>query len=624
MRTLVRNLLRTLIVLPGLAGFGDPPKDVGLVERAERSLVQLIVRIRPHAPNDRELAAQLTKDDFSILLDQKEIPPAQFELDNFCPQVGGELSPEPQVDSKHLLFFVDQLGLEGQDNTKMMLQRMIPQMAADGYQMKVLPNPEAGWTEDVGRLAKDAEALFDPSKPSRENRDDLSRSHVRALLEGNQVEQAIAVARESELAAQLTFEGPTLQLARAISDMGALPSPKALIYFAELGHSFNEFIVDTALRSGVAVYAVKADGMAPYDPTLKTANDPGAIITTSLSALADHTGGRFAFGGFRKGASDKIVERVQSDLSCVYVLSLDAAGLDRDRTIRPKIKLKPYLKSHLTAATIPELTIPSEKRRQQQAVAIALRSVNWPGVQQAVVSLTPLGFDASKATALIQFSLSAGVDAPSVSTAWDVGVNYFGAFRVSGFGSMRVTSTSSKIVFEKIVRLPVGPYSIVGMAQEVGGSGLARGTAAGVLARPKNNAVGFLHPLDLMQWQSGTYVSEKANARKTGWSPLRFGMAASDRPIALVTSVCRGASVHGRLTIEKSLLLPDRELHAPSTTWTEQGSPCRVVRDDVLRAGELPWSNQPYEATLVVSVNDTSRRTIAKTSKAFWVVGPNR
>jgi len=406
--------------------------------------------------------------------------------------------------------------------------------------------------------------------------------------------------------------------------MGSLPAPKALIYFSELGSSFRELVVDTAIRSGVAVYAVKADGLAPYLPNVKLVNDPGAIITTSLSALSEHTGGRFSLGHYRPSAAEKILKRVESDLSCVYVVSLDATGLDRDRMLRPKIKLRSNLRSQLIAETIPDLTIPSEVRRQEQLVAIALRSGQWPGVQQAHVSLIPVGFDESKATALLQFSFGAETDAPSVATTWDVGVNYFGASRVSGYGGVRVTSTSSKIVFEKQVRLSPGPYSIIGVAQEVGNSGLARGTAAGVLGRPERNAVGFLHPLDLMQSEPGTYVSEAGNARTAGWRHMRHGMAASDRPIALVTSVCRGAGVHGRLTIAKSLLLPGGELHAPSTTWMEQGSPCRVIRDDVLREGELPWSNQPYEATLVVNVSDASGRTVARRSETFWVIGPRR
>jgi hypothetical protein len=611
------------VLLPALVCLAEPPKDVGLVERTERTLVQLTVRITPRTAEYRSRAAHLTKGDLTVLLDDKEIPAEQFELDGFCPEPDGEEPSLADRRSKHVLFFVDALGLEGQDNTIAMLRTMIPRMAADGYEMKLLPGPNPSWTRDVGRLLEDAGAAVDPwSRPPSAG--PSPEEELRALLEANEVDRAIELAREMERAAQLSFEGPPLQLARAISEMGSLPMPKAMIYFAELGGSFREMIVDTAIRSGVAVYAVKADGLGPYVPDLKTAVDPSAIITTSLSALSEHTGGRFSLGHYRPSAAEKVLKRVESDLSCVYVVSLDAARLDRDRMLRPKIKLNSSLRSQLVAETIPDLTIPSEKRRQELSVSIALRSADWPGVQPAHVSLVPFAFDASKATALLQFSLGADVDAPSVATAWDLGLNYFGASRVSGHGGMRVTSTSSKIVFEKKVRLPVGPYSIIGVAQEVGNAGLARGTAAGVLSRPKKSEVGFLHPLDLMQSEPGTYVSENGTARKAGWSALRYGMAASDRPIALVTSVCRGANVHGPLTVDKTLLLPHEELHAPRTIWHEQGSPCLVIRDDVLKDGELPWSHAPYETTLVVTVSDPSGRTVAKSSKAFWVIGPGR
>jgi hypothetical protein len=181
------------------------------------------------------------------------------------------------------------------------------------------------------------------------------------------------------------------------------------------------------------------------------------------------------------------------------------------------------------------------------------------------------------------------------------------------------------IVFEKTVRLPVGPYSIVGVAQEVDGHGMARGAAVGALEKPKTNAVEFLHPLDIMQWGPGSFVSEDGNARSEGWSALRYGMANSDRPISLVVSVCRGKGVKESLTIEKSLLVTDRELQFSRTDWPqEHNSHCLVVKDDLLAAGRLPWSNRPYEVTFVVRVNDSSGETVAKTSRAFWIIGPSR
>jgi hypothetical protein len=617
-----RNLVRAAVLLSGAACLGDPPRDLGLVERAERSIVQLTVRIRPLVPEDRSRAAHLTKADFSVFLDDKEFPPEQFDLDNFCPEPGAEQPPEADASGKHVLFFVDELGPESQINTKAMLQNMIPRMAADGYEMKVLPNSDPSWTRDVPRLLRDAKAVFDPAASVTEDGGGPPENDLRALLDSNQVDRAIELARRAELAAQLTFEGPPLQLARAISEMGPLPAPKALIYFAEFGISFREMIVDTAIRSGVAVYAVKADGLAPYIPNVKLVDDPGAIITTSLSSLSEHTGGHLSLGHFRKSASASVLKRVESDLSCVYVVSLDAAGLDRDRTLRPRIKLRSDLRAQLSAATIPELTIPSERRRQEDAVAITLRSGRGPGVEPAGVSLVPLNFDASSVIGVIRFRLDRGEDASLLHAAWDVGVNYFGASRVSGHGGLRVTAGEPTFVFEKHVTLPIGPYSIVGVAQEVGGPGLARGTLAGVLMRPKKNAVGFLQPPALLEWRPGTFVSEDGKARKAGWSPLCYGMAASDRPISIVASTCRGERVRGALTIDTTVRLPDKELRMTTKRWPDRVAACRID-SDVIMAGALPWSNRPYEAIVLVNVSDASGRSVARGSNAFWVIGPS-
>jgi hypothetical protein len=621
-------------MLSGLTCFADPPrsktdpeppKEVGLVERAERRLFPLTVKIRALAPSYRFKAAHLTKEDFLVQLDHVELPPERFELDNFCPDIEEARPPEQPESPKHLLFLVDQLGLEGQDNTHAMLQNMIPRMAAAGYQMRILPNAGSEWTSDGNRLLGDVERLFDPSKQLPENENEPLEDTVSALLENNEVDKALAVAREEELATQMTFEGPAMQVARTISEMADLPMPKAVIYFADSGYFSRVSIVEAALRSGVPIYAVKANGIGAYVPNLRLVDDPEAAATIALLSLSEYTGGEFSFGHYRKSASEKILNKVQTDLGCVYVLNVDAAGLERDRSLRTTVKLRPGFKNQLSAESIPSFTIPSDKRQKEEAASIALRSGKWSGVEQANVSLVPVGFRKSRVHALIQFTLDSELGALSIPTTWDVGINYFGASRVSGYGNLRMTFRSPKVVFEKEVSLPIGPYMIVGVAQEVDGHGLARGTEVGAFNPPNKNAVEFLYPLHIMQWGAGTFVSEAGNARKEDWGSLHFAMANSDRPISLVVSVCRGKNVQGHLTIEKSLLLPDTELRFSKTDWPqEQNAPCLVVKDDLSAAGRLPWSNQPYEVTFVVSVNDASGKTVANTSRAIWIIGPTR
>jgi hypothetical protein len=624
----------TLFVLLGLVAWMGPTlatddvaptKEVGLVERAERRLLPLTVRIQVLTPQYRSRAAHLTKADFSVVLDLAELPPDRFELDNFCPDVGAERLSEPSASPKHLLFFVNQMDTEGLENTHAMLQHMIPRMAAEGYRLKLLPGAAPDWTVDPDRLLLDVERLFGPPKQPPEPIEESSESRVRTLLESNRVDEALATAHEEELAAQLTLEGPSLQLERVLAEMADLPIPKALIYFADSRYSSRERIVEAAIRSGVAIYAVKADGIAPYDPNFKVVDDPGAITTSSLLSLSEHTGGRVGYGHFRKSASDKILQGVQADLSCVYVLSLDAAGLDRNRTLRPKIALRSALRGQLRAESIPEVMIPSDERQHGDAAAIALRSGRWPGVQPAGVALVPIGFDKARVHALLQLNLSSESGAPPIATTWDIGLNYFGASRVSGYGNVRVTAQSPEIVFQKQVRLPAGPYWIVGIAEEVDGRGSARGTEVGALHEPGRKAVEFVHSLDIMQWGAATFVSEEWAARTGGWSPLRYGMASSDRPISLIFSLCRGKNVREPLTIEKSLLLPDAEIQFTSTAWPRAPrNPCLVVNDDPLAPGRLPWSDRPYEATFVVKAVDAEGKTVARTTRTFWVIGPTR
>ena len=47
----------------------------------------------------------------------------------------------------------------------------------------------------------------------------------------------------------------------------------------------------------------------------------------ALLRLSEHSGGKFSWGHCRGSASDTILKRVETGLSCVYVLSIDVAGL---------------------------------------------------------------------------------------------------------------------------------------------------------------------------------------------------------------------------------------------------------------------------------------------------------
>lgn len=106
---------------------------------------------------------------------------------------------------------------------------------------------------------------------------------------------------------------------------------------------------------------------------------------------------------------------------------------------------------------------------------------------------------------------------------------------------------------------------------------------------------------------------------------MRYGMASSDRPLSLIFSLCRGKNSRERLTIEKSLLLPGTEIRFSSTDWPrDPRKPCLVVNDDPLAASALPWPNRPYEATFVVQAIDAAGKTVARTTKSFWVIGPTR
>ena len=149
------------LAIAGVASFAgpaQPPKDAGLVEHVERRLFPLTVRIRALTPQDRATAAHLLKSDFVVFVNRTKIAPEQIELDNYCSELPERDAPEQPEPSKHLLLFTDRMGLEGQVNTNAMLRNMIPRLAADGYQLRLVPGGDPEWSNDSDRLLRDVAA----------------------------------------------------------------------------------------------------------------------------------------------------------------------------------------------------------------------------------------------------------------------------------------------------------------------------------------------------------------------------------------------------------------------------------------------------------------------------------
>jgi len=641
--------LAGILLVPGNAnGQTDEaePQELGIVEQTGRRLFLLDVTIRAKDPQFEAKAARLTKQDFLVSIDRQRIPVELFEVDNLCrhstaveavPQIDrAEVDTELQAENKtaagHVVLYLDFLRLRtlgGRDSALAMVENLIPELTEDGNRVQIVANTGrvmtlADWNSDPQKLLAGLAGASGRDERHGADANLSTEEEISSLLATNQIDQALLLAKERNLAQQRQFGGAIDQFAMFVGEMHDVPRPKAIIYFADTIYANRADVVENAINSGVRIYGIKADGMTPArGDAISLADDPDAAARTSLGSLARRTGGRVAYGHFKKSAIDRPLRYLREDISCVYLISLDVSDLDRDRYLSADIDLRQELRKSLSVHTIPRIAIPSRSRQRQQAAHTAFVASESRGVQPATVAVIPVEVAGSEVTALVQCAFEVDAGPSPVQTSWDIGIVSVGRSGVVNSNNCRVKSDAQKIVFETAVKLPLEDYFAEAVAQEINGMGLARGQAFGTFIKPAKRGFDFLHPIVVMQKEEAVFVFERTKLRHQDWLALPYGMAYTDLPTSMRSVLCRGRKSRQPLTVERSITLPHKEIGFDPSIWHRDGKQLCLAMSDKIAAHQLPWDGRPYQVTYSLKASDPADAVVHATAETtFWVIGP--
>jgi VWFA-related protein len=424
-----------------------------------------------------------------------------------------------------------------------------------------------------------------------------------------------------------------------LAGMVEMPPPKAVVYFADRMRSnagdhymylFRndidgradpsvalsnsrviafEDVLNEAATNGVRLYTVQAEGIPAYLPMPMGGGDIKAFNLTpeattrrfdearaSLAAFALESGGRAFLNGAKPSA---IIEGLQADLGCFYILSFDPEKLREDSALPVLLSSN---RKDVKVSTRGRLVIQSESAQLQSRLTAAFVNPtlarSGPPLGATVI---PLSFRKGSYGALVQVAVP-GSSNPDAT--WDIGLSLVSGTRVPLKESKRLAMTTPGVplILELLLEFDPGPYELVVVAHEDGSEKISTGHVEGDWPDPgsPNAAIG---PIALLQPGTGAFV-QGDDVRREG-SLATGEMARTDLPAALVGIVCRPNA--DALRVERMLVGATSAVF-PSLELESGGDRCSVF-SDTIPSGTMTSGKFRYEVRVLSRNEEIAGRT---------------
>ena len=559
-------LIAAALLLPALMS-GDvrpeEPVTSKLEERLETQLVQLDVTI----DGKPEVVGSLRDSDFSLTVGGHDIE--SFTVDRLCDTsvpAGGEADSgagtPPGAQAPSFLFFFDQphLTTSGRMNALDLARDLIIQLVERGARAAIVSSAAklgtvVPLTGDRARLLQGLDRL----------RSDLTQWDRYAATEDNRIQEIIDLLKlpdvEGARHQARAFADDEWRQARQSEERLGLSvrllerqrPPRGAFYFGDTlrqdagqhylrmvprdpgahgdiapgldaasAFDFDRVIRD-ALGVGVHLFPVQAEGMAPDDGRVASAEN-------SLISLGLETGGE----AFIRGVpASKISARVRQRFGCMYLLSFKPAGLPTDEMLSVAVTVaRKGVKAHAQGLIV--IPSASARRASRLLAAFTQGDTDEPGAPFTVSTIF-LSVEKDRYRALVQLR------APPTGTpngAWELGASLVsrGAVRDDFSAHVGSSAPNAPIVLEKEVTLEPGPYEIVAVGQASGDRYLSS-RLEGVLPAPSGGR--WVSPIAAVQ-EGAAAFSRNAITRTSGSLVLSDGEPVDPRkPVALISVVWR-------------------------------------------------------------------------------------
>jgi len=659
-------MLATLVAtVAGPVARDEPPRDVGLVERAGSRLVQLDVSVR----GPQAAVEALDADSFRLVVGGRPIE--RFVVDRVCrdPVVVAPTAADPAaaaaaaVAPVTYVFYVDQpmLTMAGRQETIATLRDLIPRLFQDARTQAMLVYNGRSLEVVVDMTSDPAALLAGVDRIDRERKnwesyamEEFSRvDAVSQTLRQFGTDAALAEARRFQQEEAWFVEKALRRLSMTLGRLAEQDQPKAVVYFADIlrrnpgehylslfpsllvqptetqgnntamqtsalltGASFDR-IVDEASALGIRFYTVQAEGLRAETQSMRR-GAPTATSTLAITRIRDaqdaldsvglETGGTSFLNGVPPA---KIARRLVEDLRCMLLVSFDPGDLPQDEPL--PVRLTTAVPK-ITLQTRGRLIVQSDAERRRSRLLAAFATAS-PDVEAGAASairgrVIPTDYRDGAWSALVQVWLP-GSDVRTAT--WDLGASLLarGRVREDFSARLRPTAAGARVVLEREARFPPGPYELVAVAHEISTDQVFSRRIDGDWPDPDATpaAVG---PIAVLQPEVGAFVRDD-EARTRG--ALALGdddPVHADRPTALIAVVCRARGNRNELTVARSLSGENAVPFDAATLPADER--CMQLRDGVpagtMTAGELEYRVRVLEGETEIASGSARLRVV--------------
>ena len=463
------------------------------------------------------------------------------------------------------------------------------------------------------------------------------------------------------------------ELSRLSATLGALADldpPKAMIYFADImrsdpgmhyarfvgidrdpgklsksgghaggpgiesmaneSHAFDK-VTEEAAAHGVRMYTIQAQGLV--SGMLGVSSSPGRgsgvmggtnvkrspwertnEAVRTLQSFSLESGGEMFYGGVESATLNKVLNRIESDLSCFYLLSFRSESMREDSPLPVRVRFNQdsprfeELERGYEIQARGQVIVLSEKRKKESLLLAAHAASETVDSEVGHAAIIPLGFEDGRFHAMAQFMV-ANPDLPEalvMETSWELGMTHVHREKVANQTDRRITISDPRIpvVLQAAWAFPPGEneLTLVGFEDRLG----QLVTAQIELDWPDpNSAEAVVTQVAIVQPESAVFV-EAEGKTLTGDAPpenrigslaIGDGVARVDRPMYFVSLVCRKKKDVRVLWIDRTLV-GNVPIEFTRQQWDRTDDERCVRIQDLIRENHVGWGNFEYHVNV--------------------------
>ena len=598
-----------------------------------------------------------------VLPGQAEVEPDEVEAP--APEVPSPAPPAAPTAKNTYVFYFDHshLTMAGQATALTMAKKIIQELISQGNEGLVVSSGSKLLQSKLTGNADELIAFLDGVAENKQQWLSVAYADGEETRYNNILIQQEFSDDSAKTLAKTYLREERMYTRRALSRFSAtlgaladLDPPKAVIYFADImrwnpGMHYARFVgiendpeirnladesfafdkvTEEAAAHGVRLYTIQAEGLISGMPGVGVQRRGVGMLggtaasrmpwqrtndaVRTMQSFALESGGEMFFGGIESATMNKVLKRIESDLSCFYLLSFHSDTLKEDSLLPLRVRfnqdspLFEELEKGYEIQARGQLMVLSERRKKESLLLAAHAASATVDSEAGHGAVIPLGFADGRFQAMAQFMVG-NPDLPEAlvqETSWELGMTHVHRQKVMHQTDRRITITDPRVPVVLQAAWSFAPgeneLTLVGYEDRLGQ--LVTAQVNRDWPDP-DHAGAVVTQVAIVQPESAVFVDAKDEAHagdappenRIGSLAIGEGVARTDRPTYFISLVCRKKRDARVLWIDRTLV-GNVSVEFTRQQWNRADNERCVRIQDLIRENHVGWGKFEYHVSV--------------------------